>query len=546
MRWEKRGDYDSLGQMISQRDTGREEDLPVPGLREAADLIISCAAAYGADSITVVGDYDADGIVSTINVTSSVLDRFGARPRVLFPRRFSDGYGLNTEMADKIEAKLLVTVDNGIAAVDAIRKAKEKGMQVVVIDHHQMRDDGLLPPADVIVDPHVTGGEFTGYCAAGLTFKLARMITDSQELLDKLLVLTGIATVADVVPLLSENRAIVKASLSLINQGVATCGLRMLLGDRDVLTDVDYGFFLGPVFNAAGRMIDTGAMAVFNTVSYDGPENDKVREFAEFLLAVNRQRKELSGRYSEEALQMLGSSEGPVVLLMPEVSEGLVGIVAGRISEELQVPSIVLTVSRKDPGVYKGSGRSAGDFDLKAALDRCKDHLKGYGGHKGAAGLTVAPADLEAFREAFIKSAEGFAFPDRDVLFYDAAVKPDQVAPALACQEGAGPYGEAFERPIIKLEGFEAEERFGSYFKLMGKENADVKVFGPGFDLVMFGMAERYRMAGYPRRMDVLGEMSYNHFGGRSYVQVRAQDFMSLEDRQTPQAKELSELLNFL
>lgn len=527
MKWVKRGSFGSLGELLSARDPGPEQDLPVKGLQEAADMIKDHALRFGADTITIVGDYDADGIVSTVNLSLSIYSRFRARPGVLFPRRFSDGYGLNEAMVDRIEAKLLVTVDNGITAVDAIRKAKERGMKVIVIDHHQMRDDGLLPPADIIVDPHVFRGPFDGYCAAGLTFKLACMLTVDLELIKKLLVLTGIATVADVVPLLSENRLLVKRSLALINEGKGTTGLRLLLSGRERVTDVDYGFFLGPVFNAAGRLYDTGAMVVYNVLSYDGEVWDKLQMAADFLLNVNKTRKEITSLEAEKALQDLPLTDGPIILTLPELSEGLVGIVAGRIAEERKRPAIVLT--QKGPGLLKGSGRSAGDFDLKKALDKCAPFLQGYGGHKGAAGLSLKESDLEGFRKAFGQTAEGFAFPDPDCIFYDADVEPEEMGEALMQLEQGGPYGEAFERPLVRT-AFEAVYRYGGFYKLMGKDMKDVKVYGDGFDLVMFGMAQRFQEEGCPRRIEAVGELSYNFFNGNAYIQLRAQDFRSLQE----------------
>lgn len=265
--------------------------------------------------IKIVGDYDADGMNASAILYDAIISYLKANSlaeyaevSVRLPRRYSEGYGLSEKIIDESESGLIITVDNGIAAIDAIKKAKDKGIDVIILDHH-LGGEKLLC-ADIIVDPHCEGmSTFKHYCGAGLAYRFAEMLITNKDLLDKLLVLAGIATVADVVPLIGANRYLVRQSLKLINRGIATSGVLALVRKMrlEKITAEDYGYKIGPVCNASGRLLDDGAMDIFHLLSqeldvfaldYD-EQLLKLHSLADTVIERNVERR----RITEEALE---------------------------------------------------------------------------------------------------------------------------------------------------------------------------------------------------------------------------------------------------
>jgi len=270
----------------------------VQNLKEAAEKIRKAIDA--GQKFYIYGDYDADGVTSTA-ILVRLLDYFHAEVIARLPKRFSEGYGLNAKVVDSIldaNPDIVITIDNGIVAVEEIATLKSHGIDVVIIDHHLRRDDGAIPNADVIVDPHVIeGSDFDGFCGAGLAYKLASQIvgTTAPALLNSLQTLACIGTIADVMPLLYENRIIVKEGLQKINAGKSVVGIHALLGLLG-LYEIDtneVAFKLGPIINAAGRMKDDGAelaLALLTTDSYKDAE-----DIANCLIAINSERQASRG-----------------------------------------------------------------------------------------------------------------------------------------------------------------------------------------------------------------------------------------------------------
>lgn len=273
MEFNKRTNAKTLAQVIENR-TGMTVDAflhpdPEPylyGLRESVAFLKQTVGSI--TCIYIFADYDCDGIMSGIILYLSIQEYVKDIPvQIRFPRRFSEGYGISEKAVDEIpDGSLLLTVDNGITAVTPIQKAKEKGVRVIILDHHLAGD--ILPDADWIVDPHTeTNSAFQDYCGAGLAYRFAKeLLPKDHPLLDKLLVFAGIATVADMVPLLGANRYLVQKSLEYINAGIGTDGLRALLRILNVrhITEETYGFLIGPICNASGRILDNGAKDVFH------------------------------------------------------------------------------------------------------------------------------------------------------------------------------------------------------------------------------------------------------------------------------------------
>lgn len=271
--------------------------------------------------VTIVGDYDADGVCSTTILSLAVHEFTGKDPKIRIPRRFSEGYGLSMKIIDEIDHGLIITVDNGITALEQIKAAKSKGLKIIVIDHHlpitdEETGETQLPEADVIIDPHaIEGSEFCSYCGAGLAYRFAKELIPSSPLLEPLLVFASIATVTDVMPLVSDNRNIVIEGLNLIRKRHVTLGLNELLNEFNLsyITEGDYGFRIGPAINAAGRLFDDGPEKVvellrthLSPMDADYPNAiNTCQERAKEMISWNRERQSLVYESMKNANQVI-------------------------------------------------------------------------------------------------------------------------------------------------------------------------------------------------------------------------------------------------
>ena len=534
--WKKKDNCTLLTEVL-ERNTGipvnelinPPSDYYIQNMMEAADMIMGGIRA--GRHFVIYGDYDCDGITSS-SILYLLMKSLGVEPDVILPKRFSEGYGLNMKRAQELpEGCFLITIDNGVAAVDQIRAAKDRGCTVVVIDHHLRREDGILPDADLIVDPNaLDGSDFNGYCAAGLAYKLACTMSHDWELLQKLLPLAAIGTVADVMRLLYDNRNIVIGGLRNLNSGVAPLGLRVLCSvfDLSYVTEGDFGFRFGPVMNASGRLHDNGAEEVFRLLTTDDPEYAK--QLAQQLVDVNEQRKHIvfEGDQTCELLMSEGGLYGnaPIVVYSTKdcpyglLHEGVVGIHAGHLAETYRVPAIVLTET--EPGILKGSARSIPQVHLKNLLDTCKDLMLGYGGHAGAAGLRVAVNQVETFRAKLQEEYKKLNIPDvnLDVGEYDLEVPLRLIVPAIKKVERYGPYGEGNPQIVFKVPDVVLTPRQGQFYKAMGATGTSIKLFCQDVDIMGFGMLEEFRNAGEPTTLNLYGCLSFNRFAGKETPQV--------------------------
>ena len=384
------------------------------GMEEAAGLLVQ--KIREGKRIRVIGDYDADGVCASC-ILHQGLKVAGGNADTAIPDRMKDGYGLNAHLVlEAYEAGIdtILTCDNGIAAAAEIALAKEKGMTVIVTDHHEVpyeEKDGeknwLLPPADVVVDPkqEEDGYPFKSICGAVVAYKLILCLYDrmglleeKKDFLDGLLELAAFATVCDVMELLDENRIIVRCGLSHMKR-TANEGLRALMEVNEIapekLTAYTIGFVLGPCINATGRL-DTAVRALKLLEETDRAEADRT---ATELKAHNDSRKEMTERYVKQAIAQVeeGGMEKDrvLVLFLPDCHESLAGIIAGRVREKYYRPVFVLTCAEE--GV-KGSGRSIETYHMFEEMTKIKDIFTRYGGHKMAAGLSIRSGDVEAFR----------------------------------------------------------------------------------------------------------------------------------------------------
>lgn len=545
MKWIKKDSALSIEEVV-ERNTGINiseflnppEDLYIKGLDAAADRIRKAIA--DGESITIYGDYDADGITSSTIIFVTIKKLNYDNVRVILPKRFSEGYGLSMAAVDRVESGLLITIDNGITAVEEIAHAKNKGLGVVVLDHHLRREDGLIPEADVVVDPSaIEGSDFNHYCGAGIAFKLAKIMLNDEILLDRLSGLAAIGTVADVMPLVHENRNIVIRGIRSINNGVMVPGLAALLQKLDLyeVNEGDFGFKLGPIINAAGRLLDDGAKRVFNLLISGGA---KAERLAEELIALNDERKRLveeNMAYCEQIIEdecMYG--ENPLLIYTTATSEqkfgeGVVGVLAGRLAEKYKVPAIVLTEG--EDGILKGSGRSDGTIHLKQLLDTAEDLLARYGGHAGAAGLSVTIDNVEALRARLSEGVK--AFPQAEVvddaIYYDLEVNASQLPAVMEKLKRFAPFGEGNPRPVFKVNGVMLLPRGGRFYNLMGKDGQHLKLFARGFDAVGFDMADKYKEANEPMQLELLGFLGENRFMNNVTLQVELKDFSAVTSK---------------
>ena len=456
----------------------RSDDLP--GMTEAVQVILPFL--HTKRKIVVFGDYDADGVcASAILVTA--LRRLGGNAEAFIPHRFGEGYGMTAASLERLwcehaDAALVVTVDNGISSPDEVAKLKVKGIQVVVTDHHLPGEN--LPKADALVNPRVQSCPGSAdLCGAGVAFFLASAL--AQAATEKglytgpkfggpLLVLAGLATVADLVPLKEQNRILVAQSLAYFNR-CAPCGLREL---RDkaarsaaALTARDYGFLLAPRINAAGRMAT--ADAAFKLLACTDEDREEARQLASRIDGFNGERRGFEqtmyqeacaqiDKAGEEDLQAVVAWDAGCVTGATKGQRwhlGVAGIVASRLLEHYHVPAAVAVGET-------GSVRAPDGYNVHDALAAASEHLVRFGGHAAAGGFTVKPGAFEAFRVAFTtacaKQRKEHAL-DADARDFDGWVEPGDLTPGLyADLRRLEPFGEGNPEPVFGLRGVTLRE----------------------------------------------------------------------------------------
>lgn len=570
MKWVKKTKENDLGKIVEE-NTGLtlseflspEKDPYLVNLDNVVKFIQE--EIQKGTKISIIGDYDCDGITSSSILSLAFKEASGMEPHIRIPRRFSEGYGLSMKIIDEINEGLIVTVDNGISAIEQIKTAKKKGLKVVVIDHHlpvrdSETDEIVLPEADVILDPHaIPGSAFSEYCGAGLAYRVAKLLVSDSPLLTPMLALASIGTVADVMPLIGDNRNIVIDGLKAVNSRKVTTGLNALLDalGLEYVTEDDYGFKLGPVMNAAGRLHDNGPIKVVETLitnfdvnSFSNTErlfqlDSRVHD----LLENNEDRKEIVLESMKKAEKILETEtlKKPIVLYDPDFSEGIIGIIAGHLAEEYCVPVLVFTDS-KTPGILKGSGRTYGTVHLKKMLDSVSQYLVGYGGHAGAAGMSVKSENLSSLKEELNKLLKDTDLGvDKDHIYYDLEIDIKDIGKYLQELKKYAPFGEGNPSILFKIDGFECTPVNGKFTKAMGKHEEHVKFFGKNISAIGFGLNQRYIDEGEPKRLDFIGNLSYNFYKGRFYEQIEAVDYKESPKReQTKMFQSLEDLLIFV
>ena len=502
----------------------------------AARLADACEAGQ---RVCVHGDYDVDGVVSTA-LTVDLLRRFGARAEPSLPHRLNDGYGISADQVSRYADAgydLLVCCDCGVTAHAALERARERELDVLVLDHHRL--DGALPPAVAVVDPERDGTPHGPLCAAGVSFMVmialraqlrerGRFDGASAPNLGRYLDLVALATVADMVPLVDANRLLVRHGLTVLGRR-QRIGLRELLDVAGVAQDepVDAatcGFRLGPRINAAGRL-DDPMLALELVLSDDATD---ARRLAMDLDQLNRRRRILEDRVLDEALAQVTACGGPAgrrgLAVMGEGwHPGVLGIVASRLGKRFHRPTVALSLA---DGLATGSARSIPGVDVVAAIRRAGDLLERCGGHAAAAGLSLRGDRFEAFRERF----EGELFADEPeepwtpTLAVDAELPLDRVNLALAHElQRLAPFGSGNREPLFvahdtEVRGVRAVRR-GAVQMRLGP--------APGQPAIAFRL--RLPAQRIDRRVDVVFAVTARRYRGEESVQVRVEDLRNAQ-----------------
>ncbi|HEX5106250.1 MAG TPA: single-stranded-DNA-specific exonuclease RecJ [Pirellulaceae bacterium] len=525
--------------------TGLRDPEELPGASAAADRIH--AAVRERRKIVVYGDYDADGMTGTA-ILLSCLKLLGAEVSYYVPNRLEEGYGLNCDALRSLAergASLVVSVDCGIASIEEAALAKELGLELIITDHHEF---GLqLPEAAAIVHPRLPGTSypFGGLCGAGVALKLAWAICQrasqakrvSEPLRNFLLSAVGLAaigTVADVVPLLDENRIIVRHGLNSLKYspplGLAELMRVAKLSEKPLLDSEDIGFTIGPRLNAAGRFGQAQlAVELLTTES-----TDRAQQLAEYIHELNSSRESLERSIQLAAAKQIKEQFDPdgdaaLVLAGRGWHAGVIGLVAGRLAEKYHRPVVLISLDQLGikPGI--GSARSPNGLNLHAALAACSEHLAGFGGHACAAGLRIDERHVDSFRAAFCEHAGsesngaeriGEIRIDAEAPFCQLTAETVQQIQALS------PFGCGNPRPVLCATGVKLAEppkRIGANERHLALKLVQQRT---GIRGVCFGGGEWHdELAASSAPLDVAYKPVINEFRGRRSVEVQLVDW---------------------
>ena len=511
----------------------------LPGATAAAEVL--AGAAQAGRRIILYGDYDVDGTTG-VAILLHLLRAAGASVGFYVPHRIDEGYGLNREAARQLAAEgaqLIVTIDCGISAVEVAGDLAQQGVDLIITDHHAPGPQ--LPHAAAIVHPTVGEGYANPHlCGAGVAFKLAwltaqrlcgatRVTPELRQLLLDLLPLAALGTVADVVPLVGENRVIARHGLAMLPE-TPIPGLRALIESAGLtngrIDGYDVGFKLAPRLNAAGRM--GHARLAVELLTHASP--DRAREIALYLEDHNRQRQTTEARITRAALErveqhdLASDARRAIVLAGEGWHAGVIGIAAARLVDRYHRPAALIALHN---GFGQGSARSVAHFNLHAALADCAEHLETFGGHAMAAGFRIQPDRVEAFTEAFVELANR-RLTGRDLaprLNLDACVGLAELTlPTAETIRTLGPFGAGNPRPRLATEWVElaAEPRCvgrdRTHLQAEFRENG-VQLKGIGFGLA--GLAEDLKEY---RRCRVAFEPIVSEFNGRRRVELQILD----------------------
>jgi single-stranded-DNA-specific exonuclease len=503
----------------------------LPDMRMAVERIFR--AIDERQQVCIYGDYDVDGVAS-IALMRKILMAYGLEPRHFIPRRGPEGYGLSTAALKRCQEEgpkpdLLITVDCGTVSTNEVAALRADGIDVLIVDHHEPTP-GARPDCCALVNPKC-GTEFTYLCAAGVVFKLGHALLktrmtalDLKELID----LVAVATISDIVPMVGENRLMVRHGLkqlsNTLNPGLRA--LQEITGMNGVASSMDVGFRLGPRLNAAGRMdAPQDALEILTTEC-----RRRAHELAHQLDVYNRERQTHEGLIRREAVEMLTRDFDPVrdpviVLGSRAWHHGVVGIVASRLMRQYYKPTFIIAIDEQ--GFGKGSGRSIDGVSLVDAIRACEGDLIAGGGHAMAAGLSIQEENLDRFREhlAAYVLAHSSEEQRQPKLMYDAEIGFDQLSMEfLTSYDLLQPFGNSNPQPVFIARGIglsrSPQHMKNHHLRLMLRQGYQEQ------DAVFFGGGE-HSLPDPP--WDIAFTIDRNTFRGRTTLQLNLQDVRAAE-----------------
>ena len=510
-------------------DTELIDPFTLPDMEKACERVHK--AVDSGERITVFGDYDADGVTSTALMYSFLSSR-GAVVDYYIPDRAEEGYGMNNRAIDSLKERgtsLIVTVDNGISAIDEIEYAKSLGIDVVVTDHHKVGE--VLPDAVAVVDPHREDSvcEFSEWAGVGVAFKFICAFDNDfgYDLLEEYGDLVALGTVADIVSLRGENRIIVRSGLAFINAGLydgtLRTGIKALVEVSDnsgALNSMGLAFRLSPRINAAGRL-GSAERALKLLLCEDAEE---ARLIAEEISQLNSQRQSTESAITEEAIKIIENNADikhrKVIVVSGESwHQGVIGIVASRIAERYGKPCIVIS---ENDEVSRGSGRSIEGFSLYDGLSYCSDVLVQYGGHVLAAGLSIDKDRISEFRDKINEYAETIE-PIVGVLHIDCKLNPAGIdVDMVSSLQILEPYGAENPQPLFGLYGMVVSAVHGvgngKHTRLSLKKN------GVSLSAIMFSVAPEDLPYVMGDKVDVAVKLTENEYQGKTQVSIQVKD----------------------
>lgn len=531
----------AMEEFLSEHPVLTYDPFLLKGVREAIQTIKW--HIENRSRICVYGDYDVDGITAVCLLTE-FLENLTPNVVSYIPSRTEEGYGVNKGAIQRLHREktdLIITVDCGISSWEEVAYAKSLGMEVIVTDHHT---PGEKLAECIVINPKQPGCRypFKELCGCGVAYKLIQAFQKTAGLpkstIARGLDLVAIATVADIVPLVDENRTIVKHGLRRVNSRKRP-GLRGLLREislEDKMVSAEQiAFIIGPLINAGGR-VDSAQEAMELLRASDA---HKIRELSEKLVYNNNMRKALQARGYQEAKAQIeeGVSKGILVIRGRDIHEGIAGIVAGKLKEEYCRPVLIVTQG-KEPGLLKGTGRSVRGLDLYRLLKTQEGLLENFGGHKAACGFSIREEKLEAFRKALEEETEKIRkeHPQwfEETLLIDQSLRAEDITEELVKEINAlEPFGYQNEKPV-----FSCENLYVVQVQFMGKEKEHVRLYtrdhkGHAVECVMFGAGKQFREWELQGNIiDVAGVLNMNRRGRSYHVQFVLEDIRKHQEKE--------------
>ena len=499
-------------------------DLHDPFLMKDMDKTVNrlIEAIDSNEKIMILGDYDVDGTTS-VSMLYDYFKKKTLEPIYYIPDRYREGYGVSEQsiaFAAEKKVSLIITIDCGIKANEQIESANEKGIDVIICDHHI--PDNSIPKAYSIINPNQKNCNypFKGLCGCGIGFKLISAIEKQSggiEEVNQYLDLVAIATIADQMPMINENRAIVKYGLKVLNKNPRP-GFHFFIRsiNRDIV-ESDISFNIGPRINASGRMksgmISVKLMTETNT--------NKAYKIAQEIESTNLLRRAKEKEVTDEAIKKTNPLKFTNVVYAADWNKGVLGIAASRLVDKFYKPTIVLTLEDK---IYTGSARSVANFDIYDAIDSGKKYLDQYGGHKYAAGLSIKQENLQGFIdhfESYVKNAVGNKMFAKTIS-YDIEINLSDINESnYKILSRMSPFGLSNYKPIFRTNNCFATDNL----RLMGKEKTHIK-----FEIrdsqdykiqaLGFNMSEHYEQINNKKPFDILYTISRNTFNSSSLLEV--------------------------